>query len=60
MSAMVSQITDISIVYSTVCLGENQRKRQSSASYIELDLNFFNTMVFIFSMSLISLLLFKM
>ena len=32
MSMMASQITDISIVYMTVCLGANQRKHQSSAS----------------------------
>ena len=31
-SVMVSQITSISIVYSTVCLGADQRKHQSSAS----------------------------
>ena len=32
MSAMVSQITGVSIVYSTVVLGADQRKHQSSAS----------------------------
>ena len=32
MSATVSQITDVSIVYSTVCLVTDQRKHQSSAS----------------------------
>ena len=32
MSAMASQITDVSIVYSTVCAGADQRKHQSSAS----------------------------
>ena len=32
MSAMVSQITGASIVYSTVCSGADQRKHQSSAS----------------------------
>ena len=32
MSTMASQITDISIVYSTVCSGEDQRKHQRSAS----------------------------
>ena len=32
MSMMASQITGISIVYSTVCLGADQRKHQSSAS----------------------------
>ena len=32
MSAMASQITGISIVYSTVCSGADQRKYQSSAS----------------------------
>ena len=31
-SAMASQITGVSIVYSTVCLGADQRKRQNSAS----------------------------
>ena len=31
-SAMASEITGISIVYSTVCSGADQRKRQSSAS----------------------------
>ena len=31
-SVMVSQITSVSIVYSTVCSGANQRKHQSSAS----------------------------
>ena len=30
-SAMASQITGVSIVYSTVCSGEDQRKHQSSA-----------------------------
>ena len=32
MSALPSQITSVSIVYSTVCSGANQRKHQSSAS----------------------------
>ena len=32
MSAMASQITSLTIVYSTVYLGANQRKHQSSAS----------------------------
>ena len=32
MSAMASQITSVSIVYSAVCLGADQRKHQSSAS----------------------------
>ena len=32
MSAMASQITGVSIDYSTVCSGANQRKHQSSAS----------------------------
>ena len=32
LSAMASQITSASIVYSTVCSGTNQRKHQSSAS----------------------------
>ena len=32
MSAMVSQITGVSIVYSTVCSGSDQRKHRSSAS----------------------------
>ena len=32
MSAMTSQITSVSIIYSVVCSGANQRKRQSSAS----------------------------
>ena len=32
MNAMASQITGVSIVYSTVCLGADQRKYQSSAS----------------------------
>ena len=32
MSAMASQITGVSIVYSTVCSGADQRKYQSSAS----------------------------
>ena len=32
MDAMVSQITGGSIVYSTVCSGENQRKHQGPAS----------------------------
>ena len=31
MSMMASQITDVSIVYSTVCSGADQRKHQSSA-----------------------------
>ena len=32
MSAMASQITSLTIVYSTVYLGADQRKHQSSAS----------------------------
>ena len=32
MSIMASQISGVSIVYSTVCSGEDQRKHQSSAS----------------------------
>ena len=32
MSAIASQITDVSIVYSTVCSGADQRKHQCSAS----------------------------
>ena len=32
MGAMASQITGVSIVYSTVCSGADQRKHQSSAS----------------------------
>ena len=32
MSAVVSQITGVSMVYPTVCLGTDQRKHQSSAS----------------------------
>ena len=32
MGAMASQITSVSIVYSTVCSGADQRKHQSSAS----------------------------
>ena len=32
MSVMASQITSVSIVYSSVCSGENQNKRQRSAS----------------------------
>ena len=32
MSAMASQITGVSIVYPTICSGEDQRKHQSSAS----------------------------
>ena len=32
MGAMASQITSVSIVYSTVCSGSEQRKHQSSAS----------------------------
>ena len=32
MGAMTSQLTGVSIVYSTVCLGADQRKHQSSAS----------------------------
>ena len=32
MSAMASQITNVSIVYSTVCPGADQRKHQNSAS----------------------------
>ena len=32
MSAMVSQITGVSIIYSTVCSGADQRKRKNSAS----------------------------
>ena len=34
MSAMASQITGTSIVYSTVCSGKDQRKHQSSASLV--------------------------
>ena len=33
MSAMTSQITGVSIGYSTICLGTDQRKHQSSASF---------------------------
>ena len=32
MGAIASQITDVSIVYSTVCSGANQRKHQSTVS----------------------------
>ena len=32
MSVMASQITGVSIVYSTICSGNNQRKHQNSAS----------------------------
>ena len=32
MGAMASQITGVTIVYSTVCSGAHQRKHQSSAS----------------------------
>ena len=32
MSAMASQITNLTIVYSTICLGTDQRKHQSSVS----------------------------
>ena len=32
MSAVVSQITGVSVVYSTVCSGADQRKHQSSSS----------------------------
>ena len=32
MSAVASQITSVSIVHSTVCSGEDQRKQQSSTS----------------------------
>ena len=32
MGAMAFQITGISIVYSTICLGADQRKHQSSVS----------------------------
>ena len=32
MDAMASQITGVSIIYSTVCSGADQRKHQSSAS----------------------------
>ena len=32
MSAIVSQITGVSIVYSTVCSGADQRKQKSSES----------------------------
>ena len=31
MSAMASQMTGVSVVYPTVCLGADQRKQQSSA-----------------------------
>ena len=34
MSAMASQITDVSFVYSTVCSGADQSKHQSSASLV--------------------------
>ena len=34
MSAMASQITGVSVVYSTVCSGSDQRKHQSSASLV--------------------------
>ena len=34
MTTMASRITRVSIVYSTVCLGADQRKHQSSASLI--------------------------
>ena len=34
MSAMTSQITSVSIVYSTVCSGADQRKLQSSVSLV--------------------------
>ena len=34
MSVMTSQITGVSIVYSTVCSGADQRKHQSSASLV--------------------------
>ena len=34
MSTIASQITGVSIVYSTVCSGENQRKHQSRASLV--------------------------
>ena len=36
MSMMASQITDVSIVYSTVCSGADQRKHQRSASLVFL------------------------
>ena len=32
MSTMASQVTSVSIVYSTVCIGADHRKHQSSAS----------------------------
>ena len=34
MSAMASQITEVSVVYSTVCSGADQRKHLSSASLV--------------------------
>ena len=34
MAVLASQITTVSIIYSTVCLGEDQRKHQSSASLV--------------------------
>ena len=34
MSAMASQITDVSIVWSAICSGADQRKHQSSASLV--------------------------
>ena len=34
MSAMASQITGVLIVYSTICLGADQRKHQSSSSLV--------------------------
>ena len=36
MSVMASQITSVSIVYSTVCSGVDQRKYQSSASLVHV------------------------
>ena len=34
MNAMASQITGVSIIYSTICSGADQRKHQSSASLV--------------------------
>ena len=36
MSAMTSQITGVSVVYSTICSGADQRKYQSSVSLVLL------------------------
>ena len=38
MGAMASQTTGVSIVYSTVCSGTDQRKHQSSASLAKYSL----------------------